>query len=384
MFNRNVLEMKPSASMKAGLVEQDKVMTNLAVGIPDVVAPPELGALIHEAADLARYNYVPSKGTKKALANLKHILFADEDNVDAAANLLLVSGAKYGIYLSLKTMCNFGDTVILMQPYWLSYPEIVHSLGLKFVCWNPSVSEDGVLHFDLEELKQLLTKHNAKALILNNPNNPAGKVFRKAEVEQINAVLREYSAWMLIDEVYRDLVFDGSLAGEFALTADNIVRVGSLSKSLSIPGLRLGYICAPAQMISYADLYNQHIQTCLNSISCHVMEHLDKRVFESFAAKCAEVYKERFALMSGKFSDTPLRLLRSESTFYSLVDFGHYFKTGQEACDFLASEMDVIAVAGVAYGQNFQSYIRICLTLQSETLNSVFDHIHNRLINARI
>jgi len=376
--------MKPSASMKAGLVEQDKVMTNLAVGIPDMVAPPEIGALIREGADLARFNYVPSKGTKKALANLKHILFADEDSVDAAANLILVSGAKYGIYLSLKTMCDFGDTVILMQPYWLSYPEIVHALGLKFVCWNPSVHEDGTLHFDVEELRRLLAKHNAKALILNNPNNPAGKVFRKDEVEGINAILQERSAWLLIDEVYRDLVFDSSLASEFALTADNIVRVGSLSKSLSIPGLRLGYICAPAQMISYADLYNQHIQTCLNSLSCHVMEHLDKQVFQSFAAKCAEVYKERFALMSDTFSGTPLKLLRSESTFYSLVDFGHYFKTGQEACDFLASDMDVIAVAGVAYGQNFESYIRICLTLHSETLRSVFDHIHNRLINARI
>jgi len=376
--------MKPSASMKAGLVEQDKVMTNLAVGIPDVVAPQEIGALVREAADLSRYNYVPSKGTKKALANLKHILFAQEESVDAAANLLLVSGAKYGIYLSLKTMCNYGDTVILMQPYWLSYPEIVHSLGLKFVCWNPAVNDAGVLSFDVAELAALVKEHRAKALILNNPNNPAGKVFRKSEVSQINTVLQEYGAWLLIDEVYRDLVFDSSLAGEFALTADNIVRVGSLSKSLSIPGLRLGYICAPAQMISYADLYNQHIQTCLNSISCHVMENLDKQVFESFAAKCAEVYKERFELMSRKFSGTPLRLLRSESTFYSLVDFGQYFKTGQEACDFLAADMDIIAVAGVAYGQNFESYIRICLTLQSETLKSVFDHIHNRLINAPI
>lgn len=384
MFNRNVLEMKPSASMKAGLVEQDRVMTNLAVGIPDVVAPPEIAALIREGADLSRFNYVPSKGTKKALTNLKNILFSEEENVDAASNLLLVSGAKYAIYLSLKTMCNAGDTVILMQPYWLSYPEIVHALGLKYVCWNPTVDEAGELHFDVAELAALVKQHNATALILNNPNNPAGKVFRQAQVLQINEILQAHDAWLLIDEVYRDLVFDSRLAGEFAITADNIVRVGSLSKSLSIPGLRLGYICAPEQMISYADLYNQHIQTCLNSLSCHVMEHLDKQVFQSFAEKCSSVYKERYALMSQAFSGTPLRLLRSESTFYSLVDFGHYFKNGQEACNFLASDMDVIAVAGVAYGEKFQSHIRICLTLQSETLSRVFDDIHNRLINARI
>lgn len=375
MYNQVLNDMKPSASMKAGLSEQQKVMTNLAVGIPDLVAPREISDLVIQAAEAQRYNYVPSRGTKKALHNLKHLLFETEEALEPDRNLLLVSGAKYGIYLTLKTVCNAGDTVVLMQPYWLSYPEIVRSLGLNFVSWHPRVDAGGHLHYDFADFETMVKQHNVRALILNNPNNPSGKVFSKTFATQLAVMLERAGGWLLIDEVYRDLVFDSGSEKEFEVTGKNIVRVGSLSKSLSIPGLRLGYIAGPDKMIEYADIFNQHIQTCINSLSCHVMENLDRDVFRSFAATCSHTYGERFALIASAFKDSDLTVLHSDATFYSLVNFGKYFPDGQSACDYLSEKLNIIAVPGLPYGSDFKDYVRICLTLPTPTLAKVFDNI---------
>jgi aspartate/methionine/tyrosine aminotransferase len=184
--------------------------------------------------------------------------------------------------------------------------------------------------------------------------------------------------------VYRELVYDTAASREFAITDDNIVRIGSLSKSLSIPGLRLGYICGSKTMIDNADLFNQHIQTCINSLSCYLIENLNADLFHSFARKCAGIYKERFDVISQSFRSTELRLLHSDASFYSLVDFGKYFRNGQEACDFLSSKLNINAVPGRPYGDNFESYIRICLTLPAEALSKIFEQIVNNLPDAHI
>lgn len=361
--------MQPSASMKAGLTGNDKPVTNLAIGVPDIQTPPEIIDILKAGADAWKLGYGPSKGTAKALHNLKKLAFAGEESIDPDANLQLVSGAKYGIYLSLKTICNVGDTVLLMQPYWLSYPEIVTSLGLNFQSWNPVVDNAGNLDFSLIELEQLIKQYKATALMLNNPNNPSGKIFSKEWQMELNAILQKYDCWLLIDEVYRELVYDQAAVPEFTISGPNIVRVGSLSKSLSIPGLRLGYICGPKEMIDNADLFNQHIQTCINSLSSYLIENLDAGLFHSFVNKCAAIYKERFEVIERTFKGTKLKLLHSDASFYSLVDFGSYFPSGVQACDFLSSGLGIITVPGLPYGSNFDTYIRICLTLPSDVLS---------------
>ena len=379
MFNENLLKIQPSASMKAGLAEGGKPVTNLAMGVPDLAPPSEIVDILKAGAEAYRLGYGPSKGTKKALHNLKDLVFGGEDAIDPDSNLQLVSGAKYGIYLTLKTICNAGDTVLLMQPYWLSYPEIVNSLGLNFQSWNPVVDNCGNLDFNLIELEQLINQYNITALIINNPNNPSGKIFTKEWQTELNAILKKYDCWMLIDEVYRELVYDPEAASEFAITDTNIVRVGSLSKSLSIPGLRLGYICGPKLMIDNADLFNQHIQTCINALSCFLMEKLDQKLFHSFATKCAGIYKERFEVINSAFNGTKLKLLHSDASFYSLVDFSGYFTSGERACAFLSSKLGIITVPGLPYGSNFDTYIRICLTLPADVLSEKLSLILKKL-----
>jgi len=379
VFNKNLARIKPSASMKTGLAEGGPVATNLAIGVPDIMPPAAIADLIKAGAQEYKLSYVPSKGTKKALNNLKQLVFENETGIDPDKHLQLVSGAKYGIYLTLKTLCSEGDNVLLMQPYWLSYPEIVHALGLNFHTWDPVVDADGRIEFDIDELERLVREHNIKVLVLNNPNNPAGKVFGATWQYKLNEILQKYGAWMLIDEVYRELVFDPAVAGDFIVSADNVVRVGSLSKSLSIPGLRLGYIYGPENFTRNADLFNQHIQTCINSLSCYVIENLDGALFHNFARQCATVYQQRFDIISAAFAGSGLGLLHSDASFYSLVDMGKYFESGEKACEYLSEKLHINAVPGAPYGKDFASYIRICLTLPNDQLKEKLEFIANNL-----
>ncbi len=379
LYNYYLEKMLPSASMKMGLTERGEEMSNLAVGVPDIPCPPEVSSILYQAIEKKHYGYVPSKGSAKALINLKTLLFDNESLIQPNRNLMVVNGAKYGIYLSLKTLCNAGDQVILMEPYWLSYPEIVHSLGLSFIPWVPKIDNYGQLTFDISDLYDIIKSKSVKVLVLNNPNNPSGKLFTKDWILELNYLLKKNNAFLIIDEVYRDIIFDRSKINYFEVYDENIIRVGSLSKSMSIPGLRAGYICSNQEFISKADLFNQHIQTCVNSLVNFLFENLSVDVLTSFADECSVIYKNRYEEIENILKGSKLRLLKSEAAFYSLIDFSNYFTTGNEVCDFLARNLNIIAVPGLPYGQNFNSYIRICLTLNVKILREKFKFILNSL-----
>lgn len=382
MFNNYLNNIIPSASMQRGLSAADGNITNLAIGIPDINCPSEIASLVEDASRLNRFSYIPSKGTLLALAKLKEILFADEPSIQVDKNLLLVNGAKYGVYLSLKTLCNAGDVVIIMQPYWLSYPAIVHSLGLKFLSWNPKITASGELDYNFHDLHDLLVNSNVKAIIINNPNNPSGKVFRRSWIEDLVRVVSKHNCWLLIDEVYRDLTFESNLKDSYQISGDHIIRVGSFSKSLGIPGLRLGYISSHNLFIDKADLFNQHIQTCVNSISCYVLENINVELYNKFIAANSVVYESRYRVVEELFKSNNVDIIRSEASFYLLVNFKNHFSDGEAACDYLFEKLGIVAVPGRPYGDLFSSYIRVCLTMPSDQLQKTFKNLLAHFVHA--
>lgn len=378
-MNNNLSKIRPSLSMTKGLQGKTAGLTNLSIGVPDISCPEVVVELIRELASKREFGYVASRGTPQALQNLKELLFVRSAEIKPEKNLMLVNGAKYGIYLALKTLCNPGNSILLLEPFWLSYPDITSSLGLNTITCSPAVSSDGGTHYDLQKLHRILDHSKISVVVINNPNNPSGKILSKQWLDDLNKLLVTKGIWLLIDEVYKDLVFDSAKESEFDLYADNIVRVGSLSKSLSIPGMRLGYICGPERLIGSADLFNQHIQTCVNSLACRLLEHLPVAEFRKFVALCSKEYKDRYRDVGQILRETKLKLLKSEASFYGMVDFSEYFPSGEEACEFLLSKLKILAVPGRPYGDSFATYVRICFTLPRERLKEQFALIAKNL-----
>lgn len=365
-FNKVLNGVEPSASMKLGLAGNDQDLLNLSIGIPDLDPPSEVGELLSEFCKKNKFPYIPSRGTLAARQRLSDTLFGVSERPDASSEIMLTAGAKFGIYLSLKTCTSFGDEIILMEPYWLSYPPMAISLGLNIRYWKPIVSDDGNLEFDLNWLKEQLLGRKVKALIINNPNNPSGKVFSDYFLSELIKLTAEYHCWMLIDEVYKHHTFDGELAVFQGM--EHLVRIGSVSKSLSLPGIRLGYMVGSKSFIDNADLLSQHLLTCITPMSNHIAEHLDHSLLKSYVQNSVQVYHQRYLTFQQLFTDR-FFVLQSEASFYALIrprDSGV-----DDACEYLRDRFRIIGTPGSAYGSMFRSYARICLTVSSERIRQI-------------
>lgn len=364
-FNHFVEKIAPSASMQIGLAPVASEY-NLAIGSPDISAPEFIRRAIADYALMPDYHYQPTKGSKLVLERIHSSVFLS-NHIDPEKNLCVVPGAKYGIYLTLKTVTNTGDTVLLLQPYWLSYPAICQSLGLNII----SAEYDfGTNSYDVDSICQMLQKHKVKVLLLNNPNNPLGFVMSPADIDRLINTCERLGIWLLIDEVYKDLVFDSTLDLHNSIISDCVLRVGSFSKSLAIAGLRIGYVSGSHVFMKNFNLLNQHIITCVNALSTYALSSMTVDRFKEFTAYCSLVYKQRYQIAAAKLKELDYTVLPSEAAFYMLVNTSALFPNGDKATEYLQSK-GILVTPGRHYGPQFTNCIRICLTTPTETLEKV-------------
>ena len=171
-FNSVINHILPSASMKIGLNSNDSELTNFAIGAPDIAPPDKLLELLRNRATESNYSYTPTMGSSQGRKNIANIL-SDSEQELSPDNLLLCEGAKYGIYLTLKAVCQRQSKVLVVEPYWLSYPQIIASLDLQMVIYSPESIENGRLQYNFNELINRAISEKVSAVIINNPNNPS-------------------------------------------------------------------------------------------------------------------------------------------------------------------------------------------------------------------
>jgi aspartate aminotransferase len=362
-FNSILNQIVPSASMSKGLSEVP-VLANLAVGSPDIKPPAEIQEICLEYAKNPNYAYCQSKGSNKALNNLHQLVFNANPYINPNTQISLCNGAKFGIYLTLKTICNSNDHVMLLQPYWLSYPDICKSLGLQ---WSGFEYDFYSNSYNFEKLKQELIIENTRVLLLNNPNNPIGQLFTKDQLQNLILFCEKHEIWLVLDEVYKDLVFDFQEPLHEWINSNVVIRVGSLSKSMSLPGMRLAYVQGNSDFIHNFNLFNQHISTCVNSFALYLLENLTKDTYNSFTRNSSLVYKERFEMAEYTLISKGFKVLKSEASFYMMVKAIPIYSNTLK-CITELERKGIIVTQGVNYGNQFQDYIRICLTIPKEKL----------------
>ena len=353
--------------MKRGGLEGDYI--NLAIGAPDIPPPKDVSEAISNFLSEGNYKYFNSRGSEKARKNVSTLLGLEVESID---EITLVNGAKFGIYNALNTLLNTGDAVGLFPPYWLSYPDINKILGLKTVFFDSHINESNDLYYSLEEVKKSIAENNIRCIIINDPNNPSGQLFDQILFDDLLKFCAEEQIWVIVDEVYKDLIFEEGKPLTFDIKKfENIVKVGSLSKSLSVPGLRAGYVQASKEVISNFNLINQHISTCINSLTDYVLGSILKESFDSYIHETSKVYQRRYELASKILTEKGYKFFRAYSGFYMLVKVVPKYESGEIAAEELQKE-GVLVTPGKAYGEDFNDYIRLCLTVNEEMLIKAF------------
>ncbi|MEZ0325824.1 MAG: pyridoxal phosphate-dependent aminotransferase [Fimbriimonas sp.] len=256
--------LKPSPTLsitaKANQMKADGLdVVSLAAGEPDFSTPEPICKAAIQAIEQGFTRYTPSSGTK----DLKEAIAGKlerENNLAYKPDQIVVScGAKHSVYNALQVLVNPGDEVILLAPYWMTYAEQVILAGGTPVQIATEAENDFVPSYD--QLKEAISP-KTKVLILNAPGNPTGAILPRENLKQIAALAIRHGFWVVADEIYERLVYDGfkqdSIASLGRDIMDQTVTIGGCSKSYAMTGWRIGFAAAPVPVAkAMANLQDQ-------------------------------------------------------------------------------------------------------------------------------
>lgn len=228
-------------------------------GEPDFDTPDAIKEAGIAAIQQNFTRYTPAAGTMELRQAICNRLKADCGLDYQPTQVVTANGAKHALYIALQALVNPGDEVILPAPYWVSYKEMIQMVGGTPV--EVLATEDADFKITAEQLAQAIT-HKTKALILNNPSNPTGMVYTKDELEAIAKVCVERDIYVISDEIYYHLLYDGTTFTSLPSLGEEIkertILVNGVAKSYAMTGWRIGYAVANPQIAKLMSNYLSH------------------------------------------------------------------------------------------------------------------------------
>ena len=230
-----------------------------AAGEPDFNTPDDIKAAGTAAIEANYTRYTPAAGSLELRQAICGRVKADFGVEYQPSDVVVASGAKHAVYIAMRALINPGDEVILPAPYWVSYIELIKIMGAVPVVVSAGEAEGFKL--TPEQLAAAITP-KTKALILNNPSNPTGMMYSREELEALAAVCVEHEVYVVADEIYACLAYDGRAFTSFASLSPEAraltVLVNGVSKAYAMTGWRIGYACAAAPIAKAMANYISH------------------------------------------------------------------------------------------------------------------------------
>jgi aspartate/methionine/tyrosine aminotransferase len=278
--------------------------------------------------------------------------------VDGKNEILISAGSKPVIYMAMLTALDPGDEVLIHEPCWLSYPHQAKLAGAvpKFIPYDVAPSDFG----------QYLTD-KTKMLVINNPNNPAGRLYSRDELSALYELCRTRGIYIMVDEAYSDFVIDEpfvSLA-DVVPDKDGIIVVNSLSKNLGMSGWRIGYAIAHPIFIANLLKVNQHLITCAPTVLLqYCTQYLDDILSITLPQVRNVVEKRR--RVAAMMDELRLNRIPGGSTFYFMLSLDDFPGTAEQFVDYLLLKCFISVVPGTAYGDSTARFVRLSIGAESE------------------
>lgn len=272
--------------------------------------------------------------------------------------ILISAGSKPIIFMVLQTILNPEDEVLIHEPAWLSYPE-----QIKLANGVPvSIPYD----CPTSDFKNFINE-KTKALILNNPNNPAGKMYSKDELKELYTYFREKGIYIIVDEAYSDFIETDNFTSMINIVPDKdgIIVVNSLSKNLGISGWRIGYVISTPEIIYNVLKLNQHLITCTSTILLLYLEKYFDKMVENTLPQAKKVTKKRNNIEK-YIRSIGLKTLGGSSTFYIFINLDNYKYSSLDFTLYLLFKYKIAVVPGLAYGKSTERFIRIGVGAETE------------------
>lgn len=353
-----------SLSNKAAeLKRQGMKVYNFGVGEPDFTTPENIIDYAFELAKKGKTHYTPSKGIMELREKIAEEI-KSRNSIDASAGNIIVSSAKFAINMGLMCILEPGDEVLLPEPYYSSYPDIVKITGGKPI----PVGTDENFDFDFDEMSRLVGP-KTKAIIMSNPTNPTGKVYSEKSLRKLGDFLLENDLYLVSDEIYSELIYEGKMFSPASISEifDRVITIGGFSKSHAMTGWRIGYTVASPEIIEASDKIQQQTVTCAPSMSQYAA--LEALRDKESPKNMKKEFLRRRDMVAKLLSETgKLNFRVPEGTFYFFPSYESDVPSKQ-FCEGLLNEKQVITTPGIAFGQQGEHHFRASFAASDEVIN---------------
>jgi methionine aminotransferase len=354
----------------------EKNAVNLGQGFPDFGCDPKLLDDVTAAMAAGHNQYPPMPGIpalRNAIAGKLEAMYGRR--YDPATEITVTAGATQAIITAILAIVRPGDEVIVLEPCYDSYVPNIDLAGGKVVR-VPLVP--GSFRPDFDRIAAAITPRT-RAILVNTPHNPSATVWTAAEMRQLEELLAPTDIFVIADEVYEHMVYDGaqheSVARFPGLAARSFI-VSSFGKTYHVTGWKVGYVAAPAPLMAEFRKVHQFNVFTVNTPMQHALAAYmaDPAPYLQLPA----FYQRKRDLFAAGLAKTRFKLLRSEGSYFQCVDISAVSDLGEaDFCQWLTTEIGVAAIPLSAfYGDGFdQRVVRFCFAKQDETLQTALDRL---------
>lgn len=342
----------------------------LAGGDPDFDTPDYITAAAFQAIENGATHYpAPMKGITPLLEAIAEKLAADNGIiVKPGSDIVVTPGGKWALFLALSAILNPGDEVLYLEPVWVSYPPMIVLAGGTPVAVTLPAGDNFTITAD--RLREKITPRT-KALMVNSPNNPTGRVMTQDELDAIVSVAVEHDLYVISDEIYETIIFDGRKHLSPAAApgmAERTLTINGLSKSHAMTGWRLGWLAGPTPIMKLATQMNSQTVSSAANFTMHAAVAA-LRGPKDTTQTMRDEYRQRRDFMVPALNAIPgVECQDIEGAFYLFPRFPNSSRTSAELAEALIEKAGIASVPGAAFGKSGEGHVRFTIATAMKDL----------------
>lgn len=368
--------LKVDAKAKA-LKAAGRPVVSFAAGEPDFPTPAHIvEAAVEAARDPKNHKYTPAAGLPEFREAIAAKTLRDSGLEVSPSQVIVTNGGKQAVYQAFATLLDPGDEVIVPTPYWTTYPEAIKLAGGVQV--DVFAGADQGYLVTVEQLEAARTPRS-KVLLFVSPSNPTGAVYSPEQVAAIGAWAHEHGLWVISDEIYQNLVYDGmkavSIVEAVPELADRTILVNGVAKTYAMTGWRVGWMVGPADAIAAAANLQSHLSSNVSNVSQRAALEALTGSQESVGVMRDAFDRRRRAIVAGLNAIPGVVTPMPAGAFYVYPDVtgllnrewgGVTPTTSLQLADLILDQAEVAAVPGEAFGPS--GYLRFSYALGDDDI----------------
>ena len=368
-LSERILKMKPSGIREFfNYASERPEVVSLGVGEPDFTTPKTIIESAKKSLDEGKTFYTSNQGLPILREKISKYLKDRFDIHYDKDEMILTAGSSQGILAALMAIINPGDEIIVTEPTYICYIPDIEMCGGKAVVIPLKRENDFKL--TKEELESYITS-NTKAVFLSFPNNPTGAIMTKADLEAIAPVIIKNDLYVISDEIYAELTYGSkhcSIAS-FEGFKERTILISGFSKAFAMTGWRLGYVCAPKEVLDQILKIQQYIMLSAPTMAQYgAIAALDECIHD--VENMVKEYNRRRVYLLDSFKELGIDCFDARGAFYLFPSIRKFNLSSRELCLELLHEHNVLVVPGTAFGDSGEGFIRISYATSMDRLET--------------